>query len=65
MPYTTLHDIETLAAALANARALPNGHPGQDLQTTTLELRVQQAIDELDAAGATSDDPRLVKLHSL
>lgn len=65
MPYTTLNDIETLAAALTNARALPDGHPGKDPQITTLELRVQQSIKELDGEGVPSDDPRLVKLRSL
>ncbi|CAB5720019.1 Uncharacterised protein [Delftia tsuruhatensis] len=65
MPYTTLQDIETLAADLSSARALPDWHPAKDLQITTLELRVQQSIDELDAGGATADDPRLVRLRSL
>ena len=65
MPYTTPQDIENLAAALSVARALPDGHPAKDLQITTLELRVQQSIDELDAGGANGDDPRLVWLRSL
>ncbi|MCG3784586.1 hypothetical protein [Delftia acidovorans] len=65
MHYTTLQDIETLAAALKNARALPDGHPAKDLQITTLELRLQQSIEELEAHGITGDDPRLAKLRSL
>lgn len=65
MPYTTHQDIETLAAELSGARALPDGHPTKDLQITTLELRLQQSIDELEAGGATGEDPRLVRLRSL
>ena len=65
MPYTSLREIENLATSLSNARALPDGHPAKDLQITTLELRLQQSIDELEAGGATGEDPRLVRLRSL
>ncbi|WP_313233981.1 hypothetical protein [Delftia acidovorans] len=65
MPYTTHQDIETLAAELSSAYSLPDGHPTKDLQITTLELRVQQSIVELDAHGVIGDDPRLVRLRSL
>lgn len=65
MPYTTLQDIESLAAALSVARTLPDADPAKDLQITTLELRVQQSIDELDAGGVNGDDSRLVRLRSL
>ena len=64
MPYTTLQDIETLTAALTNARAVSKTHLGQD-DVEMLELRVQQSIDELVAGGTTADDPRLVRLRSL
>lgn len=65
MPYLSLQDIETLASSLANARALPDGHPVKDPEITTLEVRIQQSIDELDAGGVTGDDPRLARLRSL
>ncbi|QPS73993.1 hypothetical protein [Delftia acidovorans] len=64
MPYTTLQDIETLADALTNARAVSKTHLGQD-DVEMLELRVQQSIDELVAGGTTADDQRLVRLRSL
>ncbi|WP_333907272.1 hypothetical protein [Delftia acidovorans] len=65
MPYTSLQEIENLATTLANARALPDGHPAKDLQIATLELRLQQSIEELEAGGATGEDPCLVSLRSL
>ena len=65
MPYTTLQSIENLATALTNARALPETYPGKDDYVATLELRVQQSIDELDAGGAKCDDSRLIRLRSL
>lgn len=61
----SMNDVLTLTKNLSIARALPDGHPCKDGQMTTLELRVQQAIDELDANDTPPDDQRLLKLHEM
>lgn len=61
----SINDVLTLTKNLSIARALPDGHPCKGDQVTTLELMVQQAIDELDANDIPPDDQRLLKLREM